>query len=236
MSRKPETAFILAAGLGTRMRPITDSIPKPMVEVGGQTVIDRILDKLEAEKVRSIAVNLHYKPDILKRHLSERKPDIHFSHEEELLDTGGGVKKILPFLGNAPFYHINGDAWWSEGRKPALQRLSEAWNPEIMDILMLLQPVKSMVLTEGIGDYDIDSAGQATRRLDRSGRFMFTGVRITTPEIFKGAPDGKFSFLTLMDAAQEKGRLYGIVHDADWHHISTPKDLERVNRFLAAHG
>ena len=231
---KPDHAFILAAGQGRRLRPYTDTIPKPMVPVNGRPILDHTLQKLTEASVSNVTINLNYLGDRIKNHLEGRQsPVIHFSDEKTLLDTGGGVKKALETMENQPFYLINGDAFWTEGSdKTALDRLADAWNPDKMDILLLLQPIENMVLTQGVGDYNLNENGQAVRALDKAGTYMFTGIRITKSNIFEATPDGAFSFLTLMDQAEKKGRLYGLMHDGDWHHISTPEDLERVNAAL----
>ena len=160
MSCKPDHAFILAAGKGTRLRPYTDSAPKPMVAVGGRTLIDRTLDKLEEAGVTHVTVNLHYMADILEAHLAKRgSPAITLSHEPDLLDTGGGVKKALRTLGEKPFYVIAGDNLWTDGPSGnALLRLAAAWDDARMDILTLMQPLSGMVLTQGLGDYDLRPA------------------------------------------------------------------------------
>ena len=231
---RPDTAFILAAGEGRRLRPYTDNIPKPMVAVNGRPIIDQALDHLAAANVKNVFVNLHYKGDVLQEHLSKQNtvPHLFFSAEDELLDTGGGVKKMIPQIGDDAFYVLNGDALWTDGETAALDRMAMHWNPDIMDILILLQPVNTMVLTQGFGDYTVTEDGRAIRSHDKSGTHMWTSIRICKPEIFSTAPDGAFSFLKLLDEAETKGRLYALEHDADWHHISTPADLERVDKAL----
>lgn len=231
MSFRPDHAFILAAGMGTRLRPYTDTVPKPMVTVGGRTLIDRALDRLIGAGVTHVTVNLHYRAEILKEHLSRRgRPQISFSFEEELLDTGGGVKKALAAMEGKPFYVIAGDALWSDGESGnALLRLAAHWDDETMDIATLMQPLSSMVLTGGAGDYKFDPQGRAVRMPDKAGTHMWTNIRINHPRIFEATPGGAFSFLPLMDRAQAQGRLYALPHDGEWHHISTPADLERVD-------
>ncbi len=230
-SSKPLKAFILAAGKGTRLRPYTDSVPKPMVEVGGVSIIKRTLNKLAAEGVEEVVVNLHHLADVLADHLQNvQQPHIVLSYETELLETGGGVKKALQHFAGEPFYLINGDALWDEGKDDsALTRLALTWDPASMDMLLLLQPVNGMSLTNGVGDYTLAADGHAIRALDKSGDYMFAGVRIVHPRLFEGSPDGAFSFLTLMDKAQQNGRLFGLAHTGAWHHISTPGELLRVD-------
>lgn len=233
-SKKIKRGFVLAAGLGKRLRPYTDHMPKPMVPVCGKPVIDWILDHLEKAGVTNVTVNLFHMADILSAHLQQRKsPAITLSYEDELLDTGGGVKKALSTMNGEDFYIINGDAFWFD--KPgeeALIRLAQAWDPDKMDVLLLVQPVERMTLTRGVGDYDLAPDGRATRRKDQKGTHMFAGVRVCSPRMFDGTPDGAFPYLKLIDDAEAKGRLYTVVHTSDWHHISTPEELDRVN---AAH-
>lgn len=231
MSIKPDHAFILAAGKGTRLRPYTDSVPKPMVMVGGRTLIDRTLDKLEEAGVTSVTINTHYMAPILEAHLEKRKsPAITISREAELLDTGGGVKKALATLGDRPFYVIAGDNLWTDGPSGnALLRLASHWDGDRMDILTLMQPLSGMTLTQGLGDYDLQSDGRVVRSLGKTGTYMWTNIRLNHPRLYQNTPDGAFSFLTLMDKAQVEGRFHALIHDGDWHHISTAADLERVN-------
>lgn len=234
MDKNPDKAFILAAGKGTRLRPWTDTMPKPMVPVGGVPIIGHTLQKLEEAGVTDVMVNLHHLAPVLEEYLEKiQRPRIHLSHEEVLLETGGGVQKILPFFDGDPFYMINGDALWSQNGVPALSRLAQAFDPGKMDILLLLQPVGQMTLTGGVGDYDLSPDGRAIRRADKGGSHMFAGVRVTVPQIFDRPPGLAYSFLELMDRAQAQGRLYGLVHDGNWHHISTPDDLDRVNAAIA---
>ncbi len=231
MKIRPNHGFILAAGKGTRLRPYTDYLPKPLVEVAGQSLIDHALDHMESASVGHVTVNLHYMADMLENHLLQRaRPLINISREADLLDTGGGIKKALHMVGDAAFYVVSGDSLWTDGEgQTALDRMADEWDPEIMDMLLLLQPVSQMKLTQGVGDYDLQPDGQAVRSLDKVGGYMWTSVRIVKPALFDGTPSGPFSFLDLMDRAEKTGRLYGLVHDADWYHISTAEDLERVN-------
>lgn len=230
MKHKPEKAFILAAGKGTRLRPYTDNIPKPMVEVAGKSIIRRTIEKLRAAGVGKIVVNLHHLGHVLESHLKEiTHPAIVLSPETDLLETGGSIKLGLHHFDGGPFYIINGDALWDEGEIPALDKLAHAWDDESMDILLLLQPTHRMELTGAVGDYHLAADGKATRAKDKNGSHMFAGVRIAHPRIFDGTPDGAFSFLTLMDKAEREGRLYAVEHSGHWYHISTPEDLVSVN-------
>lgn len=228
---KPKKAFILAAGKGTRLRPHTDTMPKPMVPVAGRSIIKRTIEKLAREDVEEIVVNLHHLGDVLEDHLKDiTHPKIIFSREDELLETGGGLKKALYYFGDEPYYIINGDALWDEGPdESALAKLARLWNGDTMDILLFLEPKDKMVLTEFVGDYHVLPDGRLQRARNKDGNTMFAGVRIAHPRIFEGSPDGAFSFLQLMDKAEQNGRLYGDVHDAEWYHISTPEDLAAVD-------
>ncbi|NCO03847.1 MAG: nucleotidyltransferase family protein [Alphaproteobacteria bacterium] len=234
LKEKIDTAFILAAGKGTRLRPYTDTLPKPMVKLGDRPIIEHIIQKLDNHGISKTVINLFYLGDIIRKNIIGTKTQkIIFSEENIVLETGGGVKKALPLLDQNPFFLINGDAFWIEGDNgTALQRLENSWDSDKMDILMLLQPVTKMKLTQGVGDYNIDIHGQATRTPDGSGAYMFTGVRISKPNLFEKTPDGAFSYLEIMDRAEKNQTLYGIVHEGEWHHISTPDDLKSVNSYL----
>lgn len=229
---KPEKAFILAAGFGTRMRPYTDYVPKPMVEVAGRSLIYRTLDKLVAAGVKDVVVNMHYLADVLQKHLEaypQQSIKIHTSFEPEILDTAGGITNVLPFFGDDPFFVIAGDALWTDGAVPALARLAQQWDDGRMDIMTLMQPLGRMYLTKGVGDYDVLEGGHVRRSHDKTGSAMWTNIRLNHPRIFKDIPKGPQSFLGVMGACEAAGRFYAFEHDGDWHHISTPADLEAVN-------
>ncbi len=232
---KPDKAFILAAGLGTRLRPYTDSKPKPMVEVAGISLIHRAIKKLEKAGVREVVINTHHLAPVMEEHLKIiHSPKIIISREDVLLDTGGSIKKALHHFGSDPFYIINGDALWEDADTDSLLRLQKQWDNNKMDILLLLQPVQQMVLTKGVGDYRLMEDGKAIRTKDLSGDYMFAGIRIAHPRIFENTIQGKFSFLSLMDEAEKQGRLYALAHDSAWHHISTPEDLHAVDAHFRA--
>lgn len=236
MKNYPDKAFILAAGRGNRLRPYTDSLPKPLVRVAGKPIIDYVIDGAMAAGVKEITVNLHYMADKLEAHLSARK-DARFilSHEEELLDTGGGIKKALAGMGNEPFYVLSGDSFWDNGPSgDALQRMAAAWDPEKMDLLLLLQPLTRLHTDHKVGDYNLAVGGKAVRSRDRTGTHMWTSMRICDARLFNDTPDGPFSFLTLMDRAEARGRLYAMVHDGEWYHITTPDDLAQIEATLGA--
>ncbi len=231
----PDKAFILAAGFGTRLRPYTDHCPKPMVEVNGRSLIWRTLDKLRDAGVCEVVVNLHYMADTLKEHLNLYMSQneglvVHFLYEPEILDTGGGVKNALHYFGNDPFYVIAGDALWEDANgADALGMLAKAWNPDEMDILTLMQPLETMALTGGRGDFDLEEDGRVCRSLDKTGQYMWTNIRINTPKIYEGGEDKAFSFLKIMDACEAAGRFHALPYTGQWHHISSPQDLEAVD-------
>ena len=234
----PKRAFILAAGLGTRLRPYTDHCPKPMVQVAGQSLISRTLDKLQDAGISEVVVNLHYMADILQAHLegyAHKNSDmqIHFSLEKDILGTGGGIKNALHYFKDEPFYVIAGDSLWIDNIElSALEHLAQHWDPKKMDILTLVQPLNHMHLTKGVGDYDLDENGLMKRSHKQEGQYMWTNIRLNAPHIYNDIKEKKFSFLDIMDACEEKKRFYGLIHNGDWHHISTPKDLETVNAAL----
>jgi N-acetyl-alpha-D-muramate 1-phosphate uridylyltransferase len=234
----PVRAMVLAAGKGLRLRPITLSRPKPLVEVGGQTMLDGVLDRLAAAGVAEAVVNAHYLGQMIESHLQGRtRPRIHLSHEEALLETGGGVKKALPLLGEEPFFVINGDILWRDGKVPALRRLAEAWDGARMDALLLLQPTATAVGYEGLGDFVMDQLGRLRRREEGEvAPFLFAGLQILSPGLFAGTPDGPFSLNLIYDRALAAGRLYGLRHDGAWYHVGTPEDLQRVEAALAPGG
>ena len=217
--------MVLAAGLGMRMRPLTDGVPKPLVTVGGKALIDHGLDRLAAVEVEIAVVNVHYLADQVERHVAGRKaPRIVISNErDQLLGTGGGVVKALSHLGSAPFFHINSDAIWIDGAKPNLVRLAEAFDSARMDALLLLAGTTTSVCYEGRGDFALAPDGRIIRR--REGEvvpFVYAGVAILGPALFSTAPPGPFSLNLLLDRAIEAGRLHGLRLEGVWMHVGTP--------------
>jgi MurNAc alpha-1-phosphate uridylyltransferase len=227
--------MVLAAGLGLRMRPITETLPKPLIEVGGRTLLDRALDRLEEAGVDKVTVNLHHLGSLIEAHLAPRsKPAIEFSHEAELLETGGGVAKALPRLGDGPFWVANADVLWLDGPQPALERLAEAWDDARMDGLLLLHATVDAYGYRGRGDFLADPLGRLVRRPEcEVAPFLFTGVQILHPRLFADAPAGPFSLNRLYDQAIEAGRLYGVVHDGEWFHVGTPDGLAEAETYLS---
>ncbi len=233
----PKRAFILAAGFGTRLRPYTDHCPKPMVKVAGRSLIWRALDKISASGINEVVVNLHYMADILAEHLKEYmkthpEMNVHLSFEDDILDTGGGIKNALHHFKGEPFYVIAGDALWEDDGIPALKLLAKHWDEKAMDVITLLQPVNKMNLTKGVGDYDLLDNGLARRSLGKTGSYMWSNIRINSPHIYEGSDNNAFSFLPIMDLCEENKRLFALEHVGAWHHISTPKDLENVDKYF----
>jgi MurNAc alpha-1-phosphate uridylyltransferase len=225
MSIAPRTAMVLAAGLGERMRPLTDRMPKPLVPVAGKPLIDHVLDRLAAAGVGRAVVNVHYLADMIERHLKDRtRPQIVISDErDKLLNTGGGVVKALAALGREPFFHVNSDTIWIDGVKPNLERLAEAFDPATMDARLLLAPVSTSIGYPGRGDFTMAPDGRLTRRSERDTvPFVYAGAAILRPELFKNAPAGAFSLTTLFQRAEAVDRLHGLRLEGVWMHVGTP--------------
>jgi MurNAc alpha-1-phosphate uridylyltransferase len=222
----PKCAMVLAAGLGTRMRPFNGQTPKPLVEVGGKALIDHVLDRLADTGVERAVVNVHYLADQIEAHLqSRRRPRIVISDERStLLGTGGGVVKALHELGDAPFFHVNSDTIWIDGVKPNLRLLAAAFEPERMDALLLLAPTTTSIGYAGRGDFAMAPDGRLKRRSERDVvPFVYAGAAILTPALFDGAPAGAFALTAMFDRAAEAGRLYGLRLEGVWMHVGTPE-------------
>ena len=230
--------MLLAAGLGLRMRPITDRIPKPLVPVAGRTLLDRALDHYAEAGIGEAVVNTHHLADQIAAHLKTRaRPTIVLSHERELLETGGGVLNALPLLGDAPFFAANSDALWLNGPLPTLLRLARAWNGAIMDALLLVSVIPGTLGYEGRGDFFMDAIGRLRRRAERDvAPFLFAGVQILHPRLFAGEAPGKFSLNRVYNKALATGRLYGLRHDGAWYHVGDPDGLLAVEARLKAMG
>jgi len=233
-------AMILAAGLGTRMAPLTATRPKPLVELRGKALIDHCIDRLAANGVNFVVVNVHYMAALLIEHLEKRQAqdssvEIRICDETEaILDTGGAVAKALPFFEGQPFFTQNSDSLWVEGMGSALARMNRRWNPDAMDALMLLAPTVTAIGYDGRGDFEMDSLGLLKRRAEmKLAPFVWTGVQIVHPRLFDGAPKGRFSVNPLWDKAIEKERLHGIRLDGVWIHVGTPDGLRDAEAFLA---
>jgi MurNAc alpha-1-phosphate uridylyltransferase len=229
-------AMIMAAGLGTRMRPLTLDRPKPLVEVRGKPLIDHAIDRLAAAGVSLVVVNLHYRADMLKEHLARRRDvEIRFSEETDtLLGTGGGIVKALPNFEGEPFFVHNSDSIWVEGIGHVLERMKAMWNPDEMDALLMLASMVTALGFEGTGDFRLDPEGRVRRAPEmHSSPFAYPGVQIVDPRIFENAPQGEFSMNLLWDRAIEKDRLYGIRLDGVWMHVGTANAVRDAEAFLA---
>jgi MurNAc alpha-1-phosphate uridylyltransferase len=229
--------MVLAAGLGTRMRPLTDTMPKPMVPVAGKPLLDHVLDRLAEVHVATAVVNVHYLPDQIVRHVKGRAtPRVVISDERDMvLGTGGGVVKALPLLGDAPFYHLNADTLWIDGATPNLLRLADAFDPARMDILLLMAPTAYSIGYSGSGDYAMLTDGSLRRRKEHQVvPFVYAGAAIVSPAIFRDAPAGEFSLTKMFDAASEQNRLFGLRLDGTWMHVGTPDAVQAAEAALLA--
>ncbi|MFO1154455.1 MAG: nucleotidyltransferase family protein [Rhodospirillales bacterium] len=230
----PEQAMVLAAGLGLRMRPITDALPKPLIPISGRTMLDRALDELVAVGVSSVVINTHYRAAMIERHvLGRRQPRILLSHEDGLLDTGGGIARAVSHFGDQPFFVVNGDTLWRNGSRPALLTLAEAWDDARMDALLLLQPVATAIGYDGAGDFFRLADGSLERRGDRVAPFVFAGIQLLHPRLFADVPSGPFSLNVVFDRAIAGKRLHGVIHEGGWCHVGTPADIPQAEMFIA---
>lgn len=235
-------AMVLAAGRGERLRPITDSVPKPLVEVGGQALLDWTLDRFAESGVDAVVVNIHHLGEQIAKHLENRdQPRITLSPEPERLDTGGGVANALRACSSVlpgprakrGFFVSNSDVVLLDGPTPCLRRLWAGWDPAAMDVLLLLQPTVSVIGYEGLGDFFMDAAGRLTRRAEGEvAPFLFTGTQILHPRLFEDLPDGVFSLNVLYDRAARSERLWGLRHEGLMFHVGTPAALETTRRFV----
>jgi N-acetyl-alpha-D-muramate 1-phosphate uridylyltransferase len=228
--------MVLAAGLGTRMRPYNGHVPKPLVEIGGKSLIDYSLDRLADAGVVRAVVNVHHLAETLERHLAARqRPKIVFSDERgALLGTGGGIAKALPLLGEAPFFLVNSDTVWLDGVKPNFVRLAEAFDPEMMDALLLLAPTTDSIGYTGRGDFAMRPDGRLRRRAEGEVvPFVYAGGAILAPALFAEAPAGAFSLTLLFDRAGAKGRLFGLRLEGLWMHVGTPEAVAAAEAALA---
>ncbi|MBL4740476.1 MAG: nucleotidyltransferase family protein [Sneathiella sp.] len=229
-------AMILAAGLGKRLRPLTDTCPKPLIKVAGRSLIDYSFDLLRGAGITDAVVNCHYLADQIETHVRALS-DLNVTLSDErgaLLETGGGVLKALPILGDAPFAVLNSDVIIRGGENRSLADLMDHWNPASMDALLLLQPLETAVGYQGQGDYHIEGDGALRRKLpSESSPYLFSGIQILNPSLFEGLDAGAFSLNKIYDIAEKKGRLFGAVHAGQWLHVGTEDALraaeEKIN-------
>lgn len=237
ISARPRGAMVLAAGLGTRMRPLTDRIPKPLVTVGGKPLIDHVLDRLVAAGVARAVVNVHYLADQIVAHLAaRRRPAIAISDERDrILGTGGGVVRALPLIGEAPFFHVNSDTLWIEGPRPNLERLAAGFDPARMDALLLMAATAASIGYDGRGDYAMGADGTLRKRAEREVvPFVYAGAAILSPAMFADAPAGEFSLTRLFARAEEASRLHGLRLEGTWMHVGTPAAVAAAERAILA--
>ena len=235
-TKVPDTAMVMAAGLGKRMRPLTATRPKPLIEVNGKALIDHVLDRLRAAGVTKAVVNAHYLADALEAHLKSHGEglDITISDERALLmETGGGLVQAAPMIASDPFFAINSDNYWVDGPSDTLRLLASHWNDEAMDALLLLVPHARAFNHRGLGDFHMDRFG----RLQRRGRskvapYVFTGIQLISKRLLRGAPEKPFSTNILWDRAIDEGRCFGAVHQGLWFDVGTPASVRATEATL----
>jgi len=226
-------AMVLAAGLGERMRPLTERIPKPLIPIAGIPMIDRMLDHLADGGIKEVVVNTHHLADQLKTHLKSRQlPSVSIVHEKQLLDTGGGIVQALPFLGEESFLVVNSDIVVLNGSQPVVRRMIETWRPQ-MDALLLVHPTARAFGYSGIGDFIVHPNGQMHRRTEKEiAPYLFAGVQVLHRRLFDKPPSPPFSLNIIYDRAQTAGGLYGLVHDGEWMHIGTVEAVTNSENHL----
>lgn len=231
------TAMIMAAGLGTRMLPLTEKRPKPLIQVAGTTLLDHVLDHLRKAGVGRIVVNVHYLAEQVEQHLARHAADLDvtISDERELLrDTGGGLVQAKELIAGDPFLCVNADNWWTDGRENALTRLANAWDAESMDVLMLVVPFEQAGNTQGIGDFDMDGQGRLSREGPKRARpFVWTGIQMMARDLVANPPSDVFSTNVFWDRAIAQGRCHGLVHDGRWFDVGYPEAIKLTEAALA---
>jgi N-acetyl-alpha-D-muramate 1-phosphate uridylyltransferase len=235
-AKVPDTAFVLAAGLGKRMRPLTATRPKPLVEVAGKALIDHVLDHLRAAGVAKIVVNVHYLGDALEAHLKARAKDFDVKISDErkqLMETGGGLIQAEPMIGADPFLVVNSDNYWIDGPADTLHLLASLWRDADMDALLLLVPQARAGNHRGQGDFHMRADGRLVRReTGKVAPFVFTGIQIISKRMLRDAPDGAFSTNILWDRAIAEGRCFGAVHQGLWFDVGNPAAIKATERAL----
>lgn len=232
----PRRAMLLAAGLGKRMLPVTETMPKPMVRISGRPLIDYGLAALETAGVETVVVNVHYMAEQIESHLAEREsPEIRISDEREsLLDSGGGIANALEHFDGQPFYILNADSFWIEGIRPNLVRLAEQWDDSKMDILLLVCGIAEAVGYAGMGDFTMEPDGRLMRRDEREmGPFVYAGAAILHPRIFEELPGQAFSLNHQFDTALEQERMFGVRLEGLWLHVGTPDSIREAEEAIA---
>ena len=236
LAEVPHTAMIMAAGLGKRMRPLTATKPKPLIEVGGRALLDHVLERLRVAGVKKVVVNVHYLADALEAHLASRNHglEVVISDERDLLmETGGGLIKAAPLIDCDPFLALNSDNLWIDGPADTLKLLASQWDGTKMDALLLLVPLARAENHNGMGDFHMGRTGRLRRReRSRVAPFVFTGIQMVSKRLLKDAPEGPFSTNILWDRAIEEGRCFGAVHQGLWFDVGTPKSIELTEATL----
>ena len=234
----PRTAMVMAAGLGKRMRPLTATRPKPLVEVAGKPLIDHVLDRLRSAGVGKIVVNVHYLADAMEAHLASRAADLDVTISDErelLLETGGGLVQAANMIDDDPVLVVNSDNYWLDGPADTLRLLASHWRDEEMDALLLLVPHARAANNNGVGDFHMDSLGRLRRRgRGRVAPFVFTGIQIVSKRLLRDAPEGAFSTNIFWDRAIEEGRCFGAVHQGLWFDVGSPPAIKATEAALGA--
>ena len=233
----PKIAMVFAAGLGTRMRPITDTTPKPLVKVAGRSLLDRALDDFEGAGVETAIVNVHHLADQIEDHLAARtRPRVVISDERPLLlDQGGGIRKVLPLIGAAPFFICNTDAFWFGAPRSNLLALADAWDADRMDAALLLSATQGNVGVDWDGDFDLSPEGRIIRR-EGPKPYVYSGVGLIKPQLFAKETRDVFKLAPFLFEAAEKGRLFGVVSQGLWLHVGTVAAIGEAERAIAARG
>ena len=232
-----DTAMVLAAGKGTRMRDLASERPKPLIKVKDTPLIDGVLDRVSAAGIKKVVVNVHHFAGMLRDHLvSRQEPEIAISDEsDQLLDTGGGVARALEHFDGRPFFVLNADVLWLDGRANTLSRLAQRWSDEEMDALLLMCFTVNAIGYEGLGDFMMADDGRLSRREEQCvAPFAFSGIQVLHPRLFDAVPDGVFSLNRLWDKAESKGRLFGLIHEGAWMHVGTPEGVSAAEDVLSS--
>ena len=237
MSKHVNTAMIMAAGKGTRMMPLTADRPKPLIEVAGAALLDHVLEHLREAEVGKVVINAHYRATQVEQHMVDHAADFDVTVSDErnlLLDTGGGLVRALPLIGDDPFLCVNADNWWTDDGDNAFKRLMSAWNDDIMDVLMLVVPLAGANNTQGQGDFDMDSAGRLARRKSATqGAFVWTGIQMLAKRLIIDPPSDVFSTNIFWDRAIASGRCFGLVHEGMWFDVGYPAAILATEQRLA---
>ena len=233
----PETAMVMAAGIGKRMRPLTATRPKPLVQVAGQTLLDHVFDRLRAAGIKRAVVNVHYLADALEAHLKNRVKEIDVvvsDERDQLMETGGGIVKARELIGDKPFVVVNADNLWIDGPTDTIKLLASRWDDEVMDALLLMVPLARAHNHGGLGDFHLDANGRITgrRKPGRVAPFVYTGVQILSPRVIHDWPEGPFSTNLFWNRAIEAGRAYGFVHQGLWFDVGTPPAIAKTEALL----